>query len=172
MYGKTFLKGIGYYFFADILCLFLTVTLIMLGTLLFKIICVLCCMGVLICLMINYAINCEKEDRKYGLNQNAGRSLFPGLAASSVYILLYLLLLLAKLQLLPDSFYRIYKILNAPFMTLFNFLEPGVLASELSLISMIVFFLLSLIPMAAVIISYTLSAKDIIPEDFMFQKQK
>lgn len=172
MFGKTFFKSIGYYFFAEILCLFLTVTLIMLGNLFFKIICVLCCIGVLICLMINYAINCEKENRKCGRNQGIKPALIAGLAASSVYILLYILLLLAKLQILPDSFYRIYKIFNAPFMTLLNFLESGVLASELSLISIILFFILSLIPMLTVMISYTLSAKDMIPEDFMFQRQK
>ncbi len=172
MCGKTFLKGIGYYFFAELLCLFLTATLIMMGNLLFKIISVICCLGILICLIINYTINCEKEDRKNGVNEGIGRPLFLGMAVSSVYTLLNLLLIAAKLQILPDSFYRIYKLLNAPFMTLCNFIESGILASELNIISLIVFFLLGLVPLATVMITYPLCARDLVPEDFIFQKKK
>ena len=172
MYGKTYLKGIGYYFFAEFLCLFLTVTLVILGNLFFKILSAVCCMGILICLIINYAIYCEKEDRKYGLNQSMKRPFFLGMAASSVYLVLYGLLILAKLQILPDSFYRIYKLLCAPFMTLCNFMQPGILASELGILPPIVFFLLSLIPMATVLVAYTLCVHNIIPENFMFQKKK
>ncbi|MBQ8514336.1 MAG: hypothetical protein IJ496_02960 [Ruminococcus sp.] len=171
MQAKTYIKGIGYYFFAEILCLFLTVTLVMLGNLFFKILCAICCMGVLICLIVNFAINCEKNDRKYGINRSMRRPLLLGLSASSAYLVFYFLLLLARLQILPDDFYRIYKLLNAPFMMICNFTESGVLASELGMAALILFFVLSLVPMAVCVITYIMCARDMIPEDFMFQKK-
>lgn len=171
MQAKTYIKGVGYYFFAEILCLFLTVTLVMLGNLFFKIICAVCCMGVLICLSINFAINCEKDDRKYGINHGMKRPVLLGLSASSVYLVLYLLLILARFQVLPDTFYRIYKLLNASFMMICNFTESGVLASELGIAAMILFFVLSLVPMAVCIAAYIMCSRDMLPEDFMFQKK-
>lgn len=60
---KNFAKGLGTYFFAEVLCLFLAVTLSAVGGGLFRLISCICTIAVLVCVCVNYALNRAKEDQ-------------------------------------------------------------------------------------------------------------
>ena len=61
---KNWMKGFGIYLFAEILCLFLALTLSAVGGGLFRLISCICTIAVLICLCVNYAYNRAAADRK------------------------------------------------------------------------------------------------------------
>ncbi len=171
MYAKIFFKGIGYYIFSEILCLFLTFSLGLINNMLFRIISIFCCAGIMICLVINFAINCQRDARISGNDNSVITPIITGIAASAAYFILYILLLAAKFGVLPDDFYRIYKLLNAPVINILNFISSDVSISTSGLPELIFMFLLTLIPMAVATITYQLCRKGIIPEDFIFQRK-
>lgn len=80
--GKNFLKGVGTYFFAEILCLFLALTLSAVGGAVTRVISAVCTAAVLICLCINFAVNRGKEDKKREIPNRIGRRFF----GASVYL--------------------------------------------------------------------------------------
>lgn len=171
MYGKIFVKGIGYYIFAELLSLFLVFSLGLIGNIFFRLLSLICCAGIMICLVINFAINCQKEARLSGADSGAAEPVIAGISASFVYFVLYLLLLAAKAGLLPDTFYRTYKLLNAPVMNLLNLISSDIAASSLGLPDLVVMLLISLVPMITAIMTYMMCRKGVIPEDFIFQKK-
>ncbi len=171
MYGKIFAKGIGYYFFAELLCIFLVFSLGLIGNVFFRILSGVCCLGILICLIINFTINCQKEIKLHDSDIGAKPIIITGIAASFVYIILYLLLAAAKCGLLPDNFYRIYKLLNAPVMAVLNLISSDITASSINAAGFIAMFLIALIPMATATVTYIMCRKGVIPEDFIFQKK-
>ena len=81
---KNFAKGLGTYFFAEVLCLFLAVTLSAVGGGLFRLISCICTIAVLVCVCVNYALNRAKEDQHRKLPNTIGRQLFYGVAAAAV----------------------------------------------------------------------------------------
>ncbi len=171
MYGKIFAKGIGYYFFAELLCIFLVFSLGLIGNVFFRVLSGVCCLGILICLIINFTINCQKEI-KFNYDDNGAKPIIiTGISASFVYLILYILLGAAKYGLIPDNFYRIYKLLNAPVMTVLNLISSDITASSISIAGFTVMLLLALIPMFTVAVTYIMCRKGVIPEDFIFQKK-
>ena len=60
---KNFAKALGSDLFAEILCLFLAVTLSAVGGGLFRFISCICTIAVLICVCVNYALNRSREDQ-------------------------------------------------------------------------------------------------------------
>lgn len=171
MYGKIFIKGIGYYFFAELLSLFLVFSLGIIGNIAFKALSVVCCAGIMICLVINFAINCQKEARLSGADTGYAMPAVTGISASFAYVVLYILLLLAKSGILPNTFYRIYKLLNASVYHILNFISSDITAGTLNAPDLVIMFLLTLVPLLTAIITYTLCRKGVIPEDFIFQKK-
>ena len=79
---KNFAKGLGTYFFAEVLCLFLAVTLSAVGGGLFRLISCICTIAVLVCVCVNYALNRAKEDQHRKLPNTIGRQLFYSVAAA------------------------------------------------------------------------------------------
>ena len=113
---KNFAKGLGTYFFAEVLCLFLAVTLSAVGGGLFRLISCICTIAVLVCVCVNYALNRAKEDQHRKLPNTIGRQLFYSVAAALPFLVLGLTLCLAKAGVLPEHWYRWYKLLDAPFL--------------------------------------------------------
>lgn len=171
MYGKFFIKGLGYYIFAELLCLFLVFSLGLMNNIVFRLLSLVCCLGIMICLVVNFTINCHKATKEAGTDKGVLPIVFTGLAASLPYLTLYLLLLASKADILPDAFYRFYKILNAPSINLINFISSDILSSALSVLQLILLLLIALIPMTAGCITYYHCRKGIIPEDFIFAKK-
>ena len=171
MYGKFFTKGIGYYFFAELLCIFLVFSLGLVGNFFFRLLSGICCAGIMVCLIINFSINCQKEIRLAGFDIGAKPVVITGIAASIAYLILYILLISAKGGFLPDNFYRIYKLLNAPLMSVLNLISSDITASSISIAGLIIMLFLALVPMAVGSTTYIMCRKGIIPEDFIFQKK-
>lgn len=171
MYGKIFAKGIGYYFFAELLCIFLVFSLGLIGNVFFRILSGVCCLGILICLIINFTINCQKEIKLSAADNGSKPVIISSLSASLVYFILYILLAAAKCGFLPDNFYRIYKLLNAPTMAVLNLISSDITASSISVPGFIAMFFISLIPALTVTVTYIMCRKGVIPEDFIFQKK-
>ncbi len=171
MYGKFFIKGLGYYIFAELLCLFLVFSLGLMNNIVFRFLSLVCCLGIMICLVVNFTINCHKTTKESGTDEGALPVVFTGLAASLPYLILYALLLASKAGILPDAFYRFYKILNASSINLMNFISSDILSSDLGVLQLILLFLIALIPMAVGCITYHYCRKGIIPEDFIFSKK-
>lgn len=89
---KNFAKGLGTYFFAEVLCLFLAVTLSAVGGGLFRLISCICTIAVLVCVCVNYALNRAKEDQHRKLPNTIGRQLFYSVAAALPFLVLGLTL--------------------------------------------------------------------------------
>lgn len=60
---KNFAKALGSDLFAEILCLFLAVTLSAVGGGLFRLISCICTIAVLVCVCVNYALSRSREDQ-------------------------------------------------------------------------------------------------------------
>ncbi len=171
MYGKFFIKGIGYYIFAELLCLFLVFSMGLMNNIFFRIVSLVCCLGIMVCLVINFAINCHKQVKEAGADEGILPAVITGTAASCPYLLLYALLLASKAGQLPDTFYRIYKILNAPSINLLNLISSDVLSGSLGAVQLVLLLLVALIPMVTGCAAYILCRKGIVPEDFLFVKK-
>ena len=163
-------KAIGTYFFAEALCLFLALTLSAVGGGLLRIISCICTISVLICLYVNFAINRAKEDRHAKLEHTSVRCLILSSAAAIPYLISGTGLLLSRGGILPDSFYRWYKLLDAPFLQLCNLCSADIMASSLSWDETIFLTLCNLLPFAVVWLTYTLAQKGVLPEEWQYQK--
>ena len=116
---KNFAKGLGTYFFAEVLCLFLAVTLSAVGGGLFRLISCICTIAVLVCVCVNYALNRAKEDQHRKLPNTIGRQLFYSVAAALPFLVLGLTLCLAKAGVLPE-----HSVVQAAGCAVFAALQP------------------------------------------------
>ncbi len=160
---KNFLKGIGVYFFADILCLFLALTFSAIGGAVMRVISCICTISVLICLCINFAVNRANGDKKAGIPDGFSRRLFYSAAASGIFLGLGVCLLLAKGGVLPEQFYRWYKLLDAPFLQLCNLFSADITVKSLSWGGAAVLAGMNLVPFCVTWITYLLTRKGFVP---------
>lgn len=168
---KNFLKAIGTYFFAELLCLFLALTLSAIGGGLLRLVSCICTMGVLICLYINFAVNRAKSDQRKKNNGTLLRRFLLSGAAALPYVLWGVFLLLARGGVLPGTFYRWYKLLDAPFLQMCNLFSADVTAASLSWGETGILALLNLLPFAVVWVTYTLTQNGFVPEELQYQKK-
>jgi len=159
--GKNFAKGIGMYFFAEILCLFLALTLSALGGTIWRIVSCICTMGIFVCLCINYAYNRAEMDRKISVS-----SVF----APLIPLLLGIVLILAKAGVVPAGYYRWYKLLDAPFLQLCNLCSMDVTAAALSWGETIFLAMMNLLPFVTVWVTYTVVRKGVRLEEIQYRK--
>lgn len=157
----NYLKGVGQYFLAEVLCLFLSVTFSALGGTVWRIVGCICNIGVLLCLCINYGYNRAEEDRRHYMDFTIGRCLFYSSSVSVIYIVLGVLLLLSRLEVLPTGFYRWYKLLDAPFLQLCNICSSEITADTLSYGQTALLCLVNLAPFLATAITYAIVRKGV-----------
>ncbi len=169
---KNFAKGLGNYLFAEALCLFLAVTLSAVGGGLFRLVSCICTIAVLICVCVNYALNRSGADRHQKRENTVGLQLFYSIAAGLPFLLLGISLLLARAGVLPDLWYRWYKLLDAPFLQLCNLCSKDVTASSLSWGQTAFLAVWNLLPMAVVWVTYVLDRNGFLPEELQYQRKK
>ncbi len=169
---KYFAKAIGTYLFADILCLFLALTLSAIGGTLFRVISAVCTMAILVCLCINFAVNRAKEDKRFGVTAPFWRGLCFSGAVAIPFVLLGVCLLLARGGVLPEDFYRWYKLADAPFLQVCNLFCADIAASTLSWGVAIGLALLNLLPFAVTWATYTIVRSGFSWDEFQYAHKK
>ena len=159
---KNFARAAGYYLFAEALCLFLTLTLAVFhGTPVRA-----------ICLCVNFAVRRGREDQRSKREDTARRGLLFSAMIGLPYLLLGIALILARAGVLPDTFFRWYKLLDAAFWQLCNIMSIDVQVSLLRWPQVIILAVLNLIPPAAVWISYRLTLAGFDPAELQYRKRR
>lgn len=170
---KDYFKILGYLLFAEILCLFLNLTLAFSASAVMRIVTVVCTVGILIGLMAQAGYSIGTSDKKLRkANEHAvkpSKPLFLGVAAAMPFQLCWMLLLLARLGGIDGGFYRIYKLLCAPFLQVCNLICSDVDAAAIPVWGMVVLALTSLVPYAAVVISYRMTLHGKSAEQMMYE---
>ena len=154
---KQYLRMFGYWLLAEVLTLFIDLTLSFSGSVLVRLICSICTLGILLGLMAQGGYAAALADKKTA--PSALRPLLLGLTGSTVPCILWGMLQTARAGLLTDSFYRLYKLLCAPFLSVCNLISADISAAGIPGWGMAVLGVLSLTPCAAVWIAYTLTRR-------------
>ncbi|MBR3629124.1 MAG: hypothetical protein IKN55_01450 [Oscillospiraceae bacterium] len=154
---KTILRMLGYWLLAEVLTLFLDLTLSFSGSILVRVLCSICTVGILLGLMIQGGYAAAMADRK--AKPSAIRALLHGLTGAAVPCVLWGMLLAARAGLLPDDYYRLYKLLCAPFLSVCNLISADISAGSVPVWGMAVLGFLSLTPCAAAVAAYAVTLK-------------
>ena len=149
---KHYFRIIGYWFLAEVLTLFLDLTLSFSGSVFVRLLCSICTVGILAGLMAQGGYAAALADRK--IQPPAVRPVLLGLTGSAVPCVLWGMLWAARSGMLDDGFYRLYKLLCAPFLSVCNLISADVSAGSVPVWGMAVLGILSLIPCAAVCCAY------------------
>lgn len=170
---KDCLKILGFVLFAEILTLFLNLTLAFSASAVFRSITSVCTLSILAGLMAQAGYAIARADRRLlKENPNAVRPSKPimlGMAAIFPFQFCWILLALAKFGVLDGGFYRIYKLLCAPFLQICNLICDDVTAQALPLWGLIVLALLTAVPYAAVVIAYHVTMRGENAESIIYQ---
>lgn len=170
---KDYMKILGFLVFAEILTLFINLTLAFSGSVIFRIITSICTVGILAGLMAQAGHSIGDADRKL-LKQNPDavhpkKPIFLGLVSILPFQLFWILLTLAKCGVLDGGFYRFYKLLCAPFLQICNLICDDVTAAALPIWGLVILAMLPIIPYAAVMIAYQMTVRGESVENVMYQ---
>ncbi len=160
---KDYCKILLYVIAAEILTLFINLTLGFSSAAAVRIIAAVCTIGILAGLLIQAGYSIALADKRAKRTKTGFRSVLLGITAILPYQICWVLLLLARLGVLADDFYRTYKLLCAPFLPVCNLFSEGVSAAGLPIIGLCTLQLLCWVPFLAVLCSYraTLQGKSI-----------
>lgn len=154
------IKAIAVYLAAEILCLFIGLTLAGSSNPVIRLISAVCTTGILVCLLASFALTTAKEDAKQ--ERITGQSI-PGYepylsgAAASAPALISWIILFATHSGGGVDFYRWHKIINGPFLQIYNLINSDASSAALTQGQILVMLPLIVIPAAAVIIPYLYS---------------
>ncbi len=170
---KDVLKILGFLLFAEILTLFINVTLAFSGSWIFRLVTAVCTLAILAGLMTQAGHSIGKSDRKI-LKQNpdavrSSKPLLLGMLAIFPFQLWWIFLALAKFGVIDGGFYRFYKLLCAPFLQVCNLICDDVTTASLPVWGLVVLALLTIVPYAAVMIAYRMTLRGERVEDVMYQ---
>ncbi len=170
---KDYLKILGFLLFAEILTLFINVTLAFSGSWVFRLVTSICTLGILAGLMAQAGHSIGNADRKLLRQEpDAVRSSKPytlAMLAMFPYALCWMFLLLAKIGAVDGGFYRFYKLLCAPFLQVCNLICDDVTAAALPVWGLVILALLPMIPYAAVLIAYRMTVRGESVENVMYE---
>ncbi len=170
---KDYLKILGYVLVSEILCLFIDLTLAFSASAVMRVVTALCTVSILAGLLAQAGYSIGTADRKLlNRDKNAARSskpLFLGMTAAMPFMLCWCALLLARLGSVDGGFYRIYKLLCAPFLQVCNLICDDVQAQAIPVWGMVVLALCSLVPYLAVVISYRMTLRGEGLENVMYE---
>lgn len=164
---KDFCKILLYVIAAEILTLFIDFTLGFSSGTLMRLITAICTVCILAGLMAQAGYSIALSDKKQKTG-SALRGALLGITAVIPYQICWVLLLLARLGMLSDTFYRTYKLLCAPFLAVCNLFSADVSAQTLPIAGLCVLEALSLVPFAAVFITYQMTRKGKTLEEMMY----
>lgn len=143
---KFVLKIFGLVLLAEILTLFIDLTLAFSGHLLLRLICSICTVSILAGLSAQAGYYTAQTYQKKHESLSKFHLLGFGLLSSLPFLLCWTGLLLAKYNLIYPEFYRIYKLLCAPFLPVCNLFSTDISALTLPVSGLLCLFLLSFIP--------------------------
>ena len=167
---KEYLKMMGFWLLSEVLTLFINLTLSFSGNALVRMLCAVCTMGIFAALMVQGGYSAGKADRLAHREHRTGRGILLGAAGAGIPFLLTMLLAFSKAGWLSDGFYRFYKILCAPFLSVCNLICSDVMTSALPGWALLLLLGMSLLPVPIVCAAYDLTMQDRSPEDWMLQK--
>ncbi len=160
-------KALGYLFAAEIMSLFIGLTLAGSSSGAMRMFSAICTTGILVCLTINFALNSAKEtlrtERTDGIKASPAPAFAIGGIMSAPLLVSWIVL---KISHSTESFdfYRWHKLLNAYFLQIYNFINTNAETSSLTAAQVNLMFPLVLIPFAAFTSTYFLVYKGIISE--------
>lgn len=166
------LKGYASLIFAEILCLFINLTLAFSGSVLFRIISVFCTSVIFIGLICNYAYNTAKNDltiqRRMQIKLPGYRCYAAGGFMSLPYIILWIMLFLSKNGVI-GGFYKAYKLINGQFLQLYNLINDGVDVMTITQSDLIIMLLLAFVPFVSFVIAYKATYKGVDIEKIQYK---
>ena len=161
-----FSKAVGIYIAADILCMFIDLTMSVVDSPLIKAVNAVCSAGIMAVFIANYALTTEAEDRKNALLSGKTAGAVNILSPAAGLLLIPLSswgILMYSLSGSPD-FYRWHKILNAAFLRIFNYIENDASSSALSTGEVLLMLPCAFVPAIVYLAVYMLAGKGIISE--------
>lgn len=161
---KQYAVILGYWILAEILTLFLNLTLAVSANALLRLVCAVCTVGILLALMVQGGYSAARADKKAHRGWSAVRMLSLGMSGSLAPLVFTGCLLAARLSGAAQDFYRIYKLLCAPFLPVCNLMCGDILTASVPMTEIAVLFVLSLLPAAAVCIAYDMTRRGKSPE--------
>ncbi len=165
------LKGYGFLLFAEILCLFLNLTLAVSPSNIFKIIAAFCTAVIFIGIICNHAHNTAKNDkvleRQFKTTFSGMRCILAGFSMTALYVVIWVFLLLSKLGFIGD-FYNEYKLINGQYLQLFNLIWPGTEIADVSMSGVLIMLSFTIVPFVAFVTAYKLTYKGVDIESIQY----
>ena len=155
--AKQILRILGCYLLAEALTLFIDLTLSFSGSVGVRIVCSICTLGILLGLMANGGYAAALSDAKAKRTPSVLRGMLYGLCGSAIPAALWGMLMAARAGALPGDFYRLYKLLCAPFLSVCNLISADIQAASIPGWGMAVLAGLSVTPCIAVVVAYCLT---------------
>lgn len=159
-------KALGYVAAAEILSLFIGLTLAGSSSTAIRFVSAVCTTGIIICLMANFAANCAGEElrrsRTDGTALSFGKAFAVGGVTSAPALISWVVLLVSKTTGAFD-FYRWHKLLNGCFLQIYNFINSNASTGALTNAQIMLMLPLVLIPALSYIIAYYLVIGGVIP---------
>ena len=167
---KSVLKIFGILILAEILTLFINLTLSFSGHLLLRMVCGLCTCGILagLCGQVGYSI--AEAHRKQHQNPKKLQIFMLGFVSSLPFLFFWILLFCAKQNLISPEFYRYYKLLCAPFLNICNLFSTDISALSLPDSGLITLLILSFLPMVSFCTAYSATRHGRTIEQVMYRK--
>lgn len=161
-----YIKALGYIAAAEVLSLFIGLTLASSSSIFIRLISTICTVGILICLMINFAVGTARDDLKSerinGSKTNHAVTLTVGMTVSIPALASWIILLISHSS---DSFdfYRWHKLLNAYFLQIYNFINPDASSAALQSSEIMIMLAPVFIPFLTFTATYFLIYTNILP---------
>ncbi len=158
-------KVLGTYLAAEIFCLFIGLTLAGSSITAMRVVCSVCTAGILIVLLANLAIKTAHGDlkqeritgKKTQHTENIAAGLSASLPAAASWIVLKISVSSGKFD-----FYRWHKLINAPFLQMYNLIESDASSKALSSGEVYTMLIFVFIPASVYLMIYALTYKDLI----------
>lgn len=160
-------KALSYLFAAEIMSLFIGLTLAGSSSTFMRLISAVCTSGILICLTANFAFNTSSEAlRTERTNGTKTSTAFPFVIGGIMSAPLLISWIVLKISHVSGSFdfYRWHKLLNAYFLQIYNFINTNAETASLTSIQIYLMLPLALVPFAAFTVTYFLVYKGVISE--------
>ena len=166
---KTAARLFGLMLLAEVLTLFLDLTLSFSGSFVIRIVCSICTVGILGGLMVQGGYSAGRADRRSGRTSPV-RSVLLGAVGSVPYLVLWGILLASRQG--DGAFYRLYKLLCAPFLQVCNLFSADTDARSLPAAGLLVLLALSLLPFVCIAAAHRLTVQGRSPEEFTYAGKK
>lgn len=167
IFVMKYLKAIGYIAAAEVMSLFIGLTLATSSTAVIRFICAVCTIGILVCLLASFGWKSASEDMKRERSEGIKTSpIIPvtvGITSSLPAIISWIILFISH-STGGFDYYKWHKLINAYFLQTYNFINSDASTSALTDTQVMIMLPLVIIPFLAYIIPYALVRKGIISE--------